>query len=78
MNKSVVMLFDANKGEFIKTAFYDLAPKKAMIAAVMQYNGNFNTWEYPKTLDGIYKSNCVKDRLLYDISENLIMYSQMA
>ena len=76
--KSVVMLFDAIKGEFIKEAFYSLPPKKALIAAVMQYKGNTNTWEYPTDLDGIYKSHIIKDRLMYDITENLIMYAQKA
>ena len=71
--KSVVMLFDARKGEFIKEAIYTLSPMKAMISAVMQYKGDF-----PSKLDGIYKSNVVKDRLLYNLSDDLIMYSQKA
>ena len=76
--KSWVMLFDARKGDFIWEAMYYLSPKKALINAVMQYKGNMNTWEYPKDLDGIYKSRVVKDRLLYDITDNLTMYAQRA
>ena len=76
--KSVVMLFDARKGDFIKEAIYSLPPRKALICAVMQYKGNFNTCKYPDDLEEIYKSNVIKDRLLYDINENLIMYSQKA
>lgn len=76
--KSIVMLYDAVKGEFIKEALYCLPAKKALINAVMQYKGNFNTLEYPQELPGIYKSKVIKDRLLYDITENLVMYSQKA
>ena len=76
--KSVVMLFDAREGEFVKEAIYALSPMKAMISAVMQYKGDFNTQNYPSKLEGIYKSNVVKDRLLYDLSDDLIMYSQKA
>ena len=75
---SLVMLFDAKKGDFVQKALYSLPPKKALICAVMQYKGNINTWEYPKDLDGIYKSRMVKDRLLYDITDNLTMYAQRA
>lgn len=76
--KSVVMLFDARKGEFVKEAIYILSPMKAMISAVMQYKGDFNTQNYPSKLDGICKSNVIKDRLLYNLSDDLIMYSQKA
>lgn len=76
--KSVVMLFDTRKGEFVKEAIYTLSPMKAMISAVMQYKGDFNTQNYPSELDGIYKSNVIKDRLLYNLSDDLIMYSQKA
>ena len=73
---SFVMLFDANEGMFIQEARYTLSPMEALIAAIEQYKGNYNTWEYPKTLNGVYKSNVIKDRLLYDISDNLVLYSQ--
>lgn len=76
--KSVVMLFDARKGEFVKETIYTLSPMEAMISAVMQYKGDFNTQNYPSMLDGIYKSNVIKDRLLYNLSDDLIMYSQKA
>jgi hypothetical protein len=76
--KSVVMLFDARKGEFVKEEIYTLSPMKAMISAVMQYKGDFNTQNYPSKLDGIYKSNVIKDRLLYNLSDDFIMYSQKA
>lgn len=76
--KSLVMLFDARKGEFVKEMLYTLPPKEALIAGMMQHKGNVNTWEYPKDIKGIYKSSVVKDRLLYDITDDLIMYSQRA
>ena len=75
---SLVMLFDATKGDFVKEALYTLQPKKALINAVMQYKGNMNSEKYPKDLDGIYKSKAAKGRLLYDLTYNLTMYSQKA
>lgn len=75
---SLVMLFDATKGDFVKEVLYTLSPKKALITAVMQYKGNMNSEKYPKDLDGIYKSKAVKGRLLYDLTDNLTMYSQKA
>lgn len=75
---SFVSLFDASKGYYVKEARYTLPPMEAMIAAVEQYKGNYNTWEYPKKLDGVRKSNFVKGRLLYDLTENLILESQPA
>jgi len=76
--RSFVMLFDANEGEFVKEAVYNLPPKQALINAVMQYRGDYNTASYPKELDGIHPSKMVKDRLYYDLSDNLILYSQEA
>lgn len=48
--KSVVMLFDARKGEFVKEAICTLSPMKAMVSAVMQYKRDFNTQNYPSKL----------------------------
>lgn len=75
---SYCMLFDAKKGCFVSEGRYTLSPKKAMIAAVEQYKGNYNTFEYPKELDGIYESKVIKGRLLYNITDDLIMYAQLA
>ena len=75
--KSIVTLFDAKKGMFISEQLYSLPPMKALICAVEQYKGNFNTWDYPDKLDGIYKSNIIESGLLYNIND-LIMYSQEA
>ena len=75
---SFVMLFDCYKGDFVKEARYTLSPMEALIAAVEQFKGNFNTMDYPKTLPEVYPSKAVKGRLLYDINEQYIMYSQPA
>lgn len=78
-NKVLVMIWDGRSGDFIKTSLYtNISVKQALINAVYQLKGNFNTWEYPTELDGIYKSKMVKDRLLYDISEDLVLYAQKA
>jgi len=80
MNKKIIcMLFDAKKGDFIQTVFYNnMSRENALICFVEQYSGNYSTWEYPKKLEGIYKSKVIKDRLLYDITEDLIVYAQYA
>lgn len=72
------MVFDPNEGQIVTEARYALPPKEALIAAVCQLNGNFNTGEYPKDLPGIEKSSLVKGRLLYAYSEDTILYSQPA
>ena len=78
-NKVLVMIWDTRSGDFVKTAFYtDISIKQALINAVYQLKGNFNTWEYPTELDGIYKSKVVKDRLLFDVSENVTLVAQRA
>lgn len=76
--KSLVMLFDFEKGDFIKGSLYTLSPKKALICAVMQYKGDYNTANYPADLNGIYKSPSIKDRILFDVSENLTFCAQVA
>ena len=79
MKRVFVMLWDGRTGRDEQTSVYESETvKKALINAIMQYKGNYNTWDYPKDLDGIHKSNCVKGRLLYDISEDLVMYAQEA
>lgn len=73
-DKTYVVLYDmANGAKEIKCALYCLPAKQALICAIEQYKGNFNTWEYPKNIDGIHKSNVIKGRLLYDITEDLIL-----
>ncbi len=52
--------------------------KAAMIAYLEQMRGNFNTWTYPKDLEGIYKSQAVQDRILYDLTDDITVYAQRA
>ena len=82
MKKTVLVSFwDATKGNTSeKTVFYQgITREKALLCFVKQYFENdFNTLDYPETLDGIYKSNVIKDRILYDYTENIIVYAQFA
>ena len=50
-----------------KKAEYSIAPKKALVAFVMQnvYH-NYNTWEYPEQIKGMRESDTVKDHWYYD------------
>lgn len=82
MKKTILVSFwDTTKGNVCeKTAFYQgITREEAILCFVKQYFDNdFNTFNYPETLDGIYKSNVIKDRLLYDYTENIIVYAQYA
>lgn len=80
MKKKVIcMLFNAISGDFEKTAFYTgLTRERALICFKEQLQGNFNSWEYPESIDGVYKSNVIKDRLLYNLTDDLIIYAQYA
>lgn len=77
MNKSIVTLWDmADNAAIVKEALFFLDPRHALIAAVMQYKGDYNTADYPANLPEIYASKMVKDRLCYDISDDLILTAQ--
>lgn len=75
-----VQLWDASAGgDFYNGAiFYNMTAKAAMIAYLEQMRGNFNTWTYPKDLEGIYKSQAVQDRILYDLTDDITVYAQRA
>lgn len=75
----IVQLWDANAGDFYRSAlFYNTTPEKALIAYLEQMKGNFNTWTYPEDLEGIYKSQAVQDRILYDLTDDITVYAQRA
>lgn len=80
MKKSIVVTFwDATKGNTENTSFiyHGITREKGIITFIKQYFYNdYNTADYPEKLDGIYKSHVIKDRLLYDFSENIVVYSQ--
>lgn len=76
----IVGLWDATRGEFIKEYIYhNMTRKKAIICFLKQeIDHNYNTWDYPNDIDGIYKSKSIKDRIYYDLSDNQVIYSQYA
>ena len=74
-----VTVWNMESGEPVKEGLYtDMTVKDALICGVEQFKGNFNTWEYPKDLKGIYESRMVQGRLLYDISNNVVVSAQRA
>ena len=79
MKKSVIVgVWDANKPDITTSYLYHgISREKAIICFINQYfKKNFNTSDYPDTIQGIRKSSLIKDRLLYDYTENLIIYAQ--
>ena len=71
-----IIIWKGTTGKILKKAVYSLPIKEALIAAVEQYKGNYNFWTYPKELEGIYKSQIKKDRLLYDLTDDLTIAAQ--
>lgn len=81
MKKTILVgIWDANNLDIKTTYLYHgISRKQAIINFIHQYfNNDYNTMSYEKELSGIYKSNCIKDRLLYDYTEDIIIYSQYA
>ena len=78
-DKVWVTIWDGRGGSIVKECLYtNMTVKEALICGINQFRGNFNTWEYPKDMDGIYKSKMVKGRLLYDLSSDVSVYAQRA
>lgn len=78
-NKVWVTVWNMATGNPIKEGLYtNMTVKQALICGIQQFKGNLNTWEYPKDMNGIYKSNLVKGRLLYDISAEIVVSAQKA
>ena len=81
MKKSVLVgIWDANNPDDITTWLYHgITREKALIAFIQQYiNKDYSTASYPGTLPGIYNSKVIKDRILYDINDDLVIYAQFA
>lgn len=66
MTTTIYSLWD--NGIIEEIAEYSLEPKTALIAFLQQTRGNYNTWDYPSDMIGIYKR---LDRFYYiDIANN--------
>lgn len=75
----IVTLWDGCTGAFgPEELFHNMTAKEALITFLEQLKGNFNTWTYPEDLEGIYPSNCIKDRINYDLTEDIVVYAQRA
>ena len=81
MKKSVfVTEYNIITGKDVKNVLYHgITRKQGIINYIMQEKKhNYNTWEYPTNLDGIIKSNFIKDRIIYQYNDDTIIYSQYA
>lgn len=53
-------------------AKYSLSPKEALITFIMQsFDCNFNTWEYPDVIDGMWESTNEKDKWYWKHDEDI-------
>lgn len=80
MKNIICGVWDA-KNEIITTCLYsNMTREYALNLFYNQYiKKDFNTWNYCNDkLSGIRKSNAIRDRLLYDVTDDIIIYSQYA
>ena len=70
------LIYELNEnGKIEKKAEYTCNTKQALINYVMQFKKkNFNTWEYPETLQGMRESP-TKDNSYYYDYDNLVIAS---
>ena len=72
--KTSVYSMDEKSGVIIIVADYSIEPKKALIAYVMQQQGDWNTWTYPDHIEGIRESAKAKNHYYYDdLANNRIL-----
>lgn len=65
MKSKIVIL--KNNGQIDDAAIYSLPPKEALVAFVMQYfDYNFNTWEYPDIIKGMWESSTVPNHWYWE------------
>lgn len=67
-------------GRIIEAATFTLDTKSALVAYIMQViHHNYNTWEYPEIVDGMYPSQ-FSDSWYYDTNDGgtLASYSEVA
>lgn len=61
MQTEIREVLDGGEGRRL-VAIYSLPPKKALIAFVERERGNYNTWEYPNAIPGMFRSAFMEDR----------------
>jgi len=72
--KSIIYELEEN-GNITEKAIYTVTAKQALINYVMQFKkGNFNTWAYPETLEGMRESP-KKDNAFYYDYNNIVIAS---
>jgi ABC-type Mn2+/Zn2+ transport system ATPase subunit len=74
MTKTTIYEMEERSGKITRKAEYTIEPQKAIIAYIQQKRGNYNTWTYPATMEGIRESQTVKNHFYYDdIPNNIII-----
>ena len=63
---SMIYEMDEKTGKIERKAEYSCEPKQALICYIEQKKGNYNTWEYPKHIDGVRESPTLKNHFYYD------------
>ena len=74
--KSIIKEMNNETGKITNTALYTCDTKSALIAYIMQLKNNYNTWNYPKHIDGIFESKCLPNTFYFEDKErNIIIQS---
>lgn len=78
MKSIIIGVWDAkNPDGQTSYLYHGITREQGIINFIYQYfKKDFSTWNYPNKLNGIHKSNVIKDRLLYDYTDDIIIYAQ--
>lgn len=66
MTTIIYELKENGDGSISKIAEYTLNPREALICFIMQDKKNFNTWDYPKEIEGIRESEILPNHWYFD------------
>ena len=70
---SVIYELKEGASEPTEVARYSLSPKDALVCFIKQsIEGNFNSWEYPKILRGMWESKAVKNHWYFETKDSVI------
>ena len=68
--KAMIYELKETCGTMNKLAEYTLDPKDALVSFIMQSRKNFNTWDYPKEIKGMWQSNMAPNHWYFDDFDN--------
>lgn len=64
---TTIFVVDEKTGEVERKCSYSVDPEKAIVNYIMQYiKNNWNTWQYPKYIEGVRQSINAPGHYYYD------------